>query len=284
MPERLRARIRNALAHSRVRIPEPVLRALWRGYEGALVLRGRFDRGSRPIAGTDDGLPVPPPALRVLVSGGPDPVSFLDSGRAHSEFIRSLLADNAVEIESLGAMLDLGCGCGRIARWWRDLRGPTVYACDYNPRLAGWCRTNLPFLRVSRNELLPPLPYDDDSFDLVYALSVFTHLTEEQQELWMPELRRVLRPGGLLIFTVNGEAYADRLSTSERERFDSGRIVTRFEDVAGTNMCATYHPPQAVGAGMLDGFRLLDAVRPTEQPERTPEFLAQDTYLVRRGP
>jgi SAM-dependent methyltransferase len=50
----------------------------------------------------------------------------------------------------------------------------------------------------------PPLPFEDASFDLVYSISVFTHLDEEMQDAWLNELKRVLRPGGILIITVHG--------------------------------------------------------------------------------
>jgi ubiquinone/menaquinone biosynthesis C-methylase UbiE len=51
----------------------------------------------------------------------------------------------------------------------------------------------------------PPLEYEDSKFDFVYALSVFTHLDETLQFQWLLELRRVLRPEGILILTVYNE-------------------------------------------------------------------------------
>ncbi|WP_293680907.1 class I SAM-dependent methyltransferase [uncultured Phenylobacterium sp.] len=48
----------------------------------------------------------------------------------------------------------------------------------------------------------PPLPYADQTFDLVYALSVFTHLPQDHQFAWLDELRRVLKPGRLLLTTI----------------------------------------------------------------------------------
>lgn len=227
---------------------------------------------------------MPPAGLRVLVSGDADPDAFLETGRAHNEFIRALLGANGIEVTALDAILDLGCGCGRVTRWWQDLDGPEVHACDYNPKLVAWCRRALPFVHARRNRLLPPLPYEPASLDHVYAISVFTHLTEEQQDLWIAELARVLRPGGTALLTVMGEFYADRLSTSERRRFDAGIAVTRFEDLSGTNLCASYHPPGYVAGRMLGTkFELLDRVLPFDEPERTADRLGQDSYLIRRG-
>jgi SAM-dependent methyltransferase len=50
----------------------------------------------------------------------------------------------------------------------------------------------------------PPLPRDDDSYDLVYAFSVFTHITDAWVA-WLIELHRVLSPGGWLIASFLGE-------------------------------------------------------------------------------
>jgi SAM-dependent methyltransferase len=56
--------------------------------------------------------------------------------------------------------------------------------------------------------LLPPLSYQNDHFDLIFANSVFTHLTEEAQDRWLPELARILKPDGLVIASFHGETQA----------------------------------------------------------------------------
>ena len=107
----------------------------------------------------------------------------------------------------MGALLDWGCGCGRILRHWADLTETRVCGCDIDPQMVGWCQANLPFADVARIELSPPLPYADSSFGLVYALSVITHLPEELQHAWVRECYRVLRPGGYLLFSTLGAYY-----------------------------------------------------------------------------
>ena len=278
-----RTRVRNALAGANFPFREPILRAAWRGYERALTFRDRLKTDIPPEL--DDGLPLPPPSLRVLVSGRGDADFFLASGRDHNRFFRGLLADNGTDVAKLEAILDLGCGCGRVTRWWADLDGPRIAGCDYNGKLVDWVSANLPFVDAVRNELEPPLPYADSSLDFIYALSVFTHLTQEQERRWLAELARVLKPGGLAAITVNGDPYAENLAPDERARFDAGEVVTRFANVSGTNMCATYHPQAYVTATMFGAsFEIVDSVRPAEHPERAVAELAQDTWLIRRVP
>lgn len=228
-----------------------LLGTAYRGYERLQGLAG-----SDHAVVADDGLPVPPARLRVRVAGTADRDWFLEGGRLAEESIRAALERHGVTVETLGALLDFGCGCGRVTRRWRGLEG--VHGSDMNADAVAWCRANLPFGRFETNGLAPPLAYADGSFDLVYALSVFTHLTVDLQHAWLGELRRVLRPGGLLLLTTHGRAYLERLSSEERERFEAGEVVVRWEEVAGSNLCSAYHPESYLREGLAENFAFLD--------------------------
>ena len=212
--------------------------AAFRAYEAAASLRAA---GRRPVR-ADDGLPVPPPRLIMRVAGTPDPGWFLESGRLAAQTVQGALERAGKPIEELDAMLDFGCGCGRVTRRWATLGEVAVHGTDRNPAGIDWCRRNLPFARFDTNGLAPPLPHADRAFDLVYALSVFTHLIEELGLAWAAELDRVLRPGGFLLLTTHGEHYRPRFSPAEGRRFDAGELVVRRPEAVGTNLCAAFHP------------------------------------------
>jgi SAM-dependent methyltransferase len=237
--------------------------------------RLRSLRGGGGTAG--DGLPMPPAWLRVRVAGTADLDWFLEGGRLGEESIRAALGRHGLAVEELGALLDFGCGCGRVTRRWAGLDG--VHGTDLTPEAVEWCSRNLPFGRFETNGLAPPLTFREGSFDLVYALSVFTHLTVELQLAWLAELRRVLRPGGLLLLTTHGQAYRDRLSEAERQRFDAGEIVVRWEDVAGSNLCGAFHPESAVRETLAagNGFTFLEL-----EPEGAKGNPHQDLALLRK--
>jgi SAM-dependent methyltransferase len=248
-----------------------LLRPAYRAYERALTLRP-----SRMPSVADDGLPLPPRDLIVRVTGSADPSWFIQSGRLAAGSLRTALLRNGLNVEQFDALLDFGCGCGRVVRNWRALPSTAVYGSDYSAKAIDWCRGHLRFARFATNGLEPPLAYDTDSFDFVYALSVFTHLPEPLQRAWVAELGRIVRPGGYVAITTHGAAYAARLAPDERELFEQGGLVVRWRQVAGTNLCAAYHPPPYVHR-LADGFEVVDFA-----PEGAKGNPQQDQYLLRR--
>lgn len=229
-----------------------LLERVFRLYESLLAREWRGATGEA----APDGLPVPPKELRVRA--GPkaaDVGFFLETGARDLEMIVDALRRDGADVERFGAVLDFGCGCGRVLRNWQRVQGPTVHGCDLSQEQIDWCARNLTFAQFARNELKPPLGYARETFDLVYAFSVFTHLPEELQLDWIEELFRVIRPGGYLLISTHGEPYLDRLTRAEREQFASGRQVVLYEEGAGTGLCSTYTPAGYVEQVLGKSFR-----------------------------
>ena len=125
--------------------------------------------------------------------------------------------------------------------------------------MVAWCNENLAFARVGVNNVAPPLPYANGSFDFVYAFSVMTHLPENLQHVWIDECLRALRPGGRLLFSALGEYYLtrERLTESERQAFLDGKLVVLYEDAPGTSLCSAYHPHEYVRRELAHGLELI---------------------------
>jgi len=119
--------------------------------------------------------------------------------------IKTALAGIGRSIEEFQSILDFGCGCSRVTRWLQfEAPSSQLYGCDIDAEAISWNRDHLPAIEFARNDPEPPLPFADDTFDLILNHSVFTHIDERMQDLWLAELRRVLKPGGIALLSVHG--------------------------------------------------------------------------------
>ena len=223
------------------------------------------------------GRPVPPGRLIHLIANTEDVTWFLDTGALAAQSIRDVLSQHGVAIEDFDAILDFGCGIGRVIRQWASLDGPTLHGTDYNPSLVAWCRRRLPFARFEVNALDRPLAAAASSYDLVYCLSVFTHLSEPLQQFWMAELGRVLKPGGYLLITTHGDHYLPMLTADEQVEYRAGRSVVQKGGRSGSNDCAAFHPEAYVRQTLARDFEVVTMI-----PEGALGNPSQDLYLLRK--
>jgi SAM-dependent methyltransferase len=237
----------------------------------------RETNGPLRRAGSPDGLAIPPDLLVYLVAGTADVGWFLEGGRRAADAIRSALMEAGLDLDGVASLLDFGCGCGRVVRYWAGVSA-AIHGCDLNEHLVRWCRENLPFGTFAVNRLEPPLPYGDGTFSLAYALSVFTHLDEPRQRAWMDEMYRVIRPRGHLVLSTHGRRYRDQLGTEELSAFDRGRLVVLGREVAGSNLCGAYHPETYVRQVLAVGFEVV-----VFRPEGALGNPHQDLWVLRKA-
>lgn len=153
------------------------------------------------------GVPLPPLALAERVGslrGLEDPLGHFD--RYGVRLKRDIYAAIGWETAPVGArILDFGCGAGRLLRHLLpEARAGEVEGCDIDAASIDWIESALsPPLTVWQSSEAPPLPRPDGHYDLVIALSVFSHLGANWPA-WLIELHRVLKPGGLLVATFIG--------------------------------------------------------------------------------
>jgi SAM-dependent methyltransferase len=148
---------------------------------------------------------LPPAGLRATACGGVALPAHLYSGVEDFRMLAELFELFAQRsITSVRSVLDFGCGCGRALRWFQTaLPQAHLHGTDVRAASIAWCRENLAGTYCA-NGTLPPLPLPDASIDLTYALSVFSHLSREQNIAWMRELARVTKPDGLILVSTHG--------------------------------------------------------------------------------
>jgi ubiquinone/menaquinone biosynthesis C-methylase UbiE len=172
--------------------------------------------------------PIPPRALRKRVHGHTQLFSFELVGAGISKNILDAVRPH-MSLDSSSRVLDFGCGCGRVLVYFKNAAGCQMTGSDIDAEAIAWCKDNLAdFANFIQNGTIPPLPIADSTFDLVYSISVFTHLPKRMQFQWLKELERVTKPGGLLLLTTRGTDQVP-LSWFQRLRFR----MTGFVYVAG---------------------------------------------------
>jgi len=105
-------------------------------------------------------------------------------------------------------VLDFGCGWGRLTRYLaRDVAPGMLYGCDPVQGILDVCRRSGVPATLARSDHVPDrLPFDG-RFELAFAFSVFTHLSEAAHEACLRALHRALAPGGVLVVTVRPLEY-----------------------------------------------------------------------------
>ncbi len=134
------------------------------------------------------------------------PAWYFGSGRREAWTVLTMAEQYGFDPGGMSDVLEFGCGSGRVVRHLRGVTGLHVAGTDANAKAIKWDRSNLLGIDFRANLLEPPLAFPDSSFDLIYALSVFTHIPLHLQRPWLRELHRVLRPDGCLLLTVHGDA------------------------------------------------------------------------------
>lgn len=168
--------------------------------------------------------PIPPVKIRWRVHGSLDRDSYAKVGKLLAQNIQDLCSNTGRELSGFEDILDFGCGCGRVIQNFRaEPRPYELYATDIDPELVGWAKKNLDGVHWTVNAHRPPLPFKDDAFDFIYGISVFTHLDEDFQHVWLRELLRVARPGATLMLTVHGQHVLNGLKMLDQSYKDEIR-------------------------------------------------------------
>lgn len=234
-------------------LPEPQKRT-----EEVRDLRGRFDL-----------LPFPPLEMRELV--GPTELEAFDNPKR--ELVYPWLPEDVYE-----RVFDFGCGCGRVARQL-ILQNPSpreYVGIDLHAGMIRWCQKNLqpiaPNFRFFHHNVFNtrfnpgsdkpstlPFPVPDSHFTLVNALSVFTHLTQDQAPHYLRECARILHPEGLLhaswflfdksdfptLHEINNALYVSYVDPSAAVIFDRNWVRNTANEM-GLTICKII-PPQFRG-------------------------------------
>lgn len=221
------------------------------------------------------GLRLPPPRNRFCTDDWKDDAFYLASAKQEVERLQSI-----AHLNEQSSLLDIGCGQGRLAIGLAAVLPTLRLYCgiDVSRPSINWCNLNIAafhpnfrFLHMDiHNERYNPhglpfkppvqLPLADESFDIAFLYSVFTHMRSNDVASYLQDLGRVLRPGGRAFFTVYAEdageaeaenpaGYLDDLGAStgalHRVRFDRAFFDSMI-DAAGLQVMQFHYRSEAV--------------------------------------
>ena len=163
-----------------------------------LVNRSRPTDSTVPLADR-----VPPESLWSITA------DYQASTARHVDAIFRALDGAEISLGERPAVLDFGCGTGRLLHGMHGRVGGdgTFWGVDQDAARIDWAQCNLsPPMSFVTCSTLPHLTFEDRTFDLITAGSVFSHISE-MADAWLLELLRVTKVGGHLYLTIQDEAY-----------------------------------------------------------------------------
>jgi SAM-dependent methyltransferase len=237
----------------------------------------RTRRSNQKFILANPGFKLPPAALAYDAYSAPDWAFYKESGVETATFIASLVKKYVSRTKPI-RILEWGCGPARVVRHVSSAVGGQVevFGSDYNSATVAWCKDNIPEVHFAPNLLNPPLPFEAENFDFIYAISVFTHLSEPVCNAWISELFRIARPQAVLMLTTNGDSMEKLMLPDELKVYRETGVFIRDGVEEGKRCFLTAYSPHHARENMFRKFELLEHV-----PAAFP-YTAQDYWLLKR--
>ena len=124
---------------------------------------------------------------------------------------REILNRFAEEIGNTQPVWDFGCGPGQTTKYLSDL-GVQIFGLDLSEGMLTQARARYPDIHFQKGDMLN-LEFENDSIAAVVSFYSIVHFTQKQVHAAFSEVFRVLRPGGLFLFTYhigNEKIHIDR--------------------------------------------------------------------------
>ena len=126
-------------------------------------------------------------------------------GYWYADLIGDALRAAGGGLDDVADGLDFGASSGRVVRVLAAAHPQARWsACDPNAQAIAWAAANLPGIDFFVSPQDPPLPRADGAYDLVFAISVWSHYDRGAALRWLGEMTRIVRPGGHLLITTHG--------------------------------------------------------------------------------
>lgn len=149
--------------------------------------------------------------------------------------VKYYAAEMGIELRPNTRILDFGCGWGRVIRFFlKDVLADNLCGIDVDPEMIDLCKRFVRYGNYSVVNPMPPTEFSDESIDIVYAYSVFSHLSEPVHIKWVEEFSRILKPGGILVATTQARFFIELLMSLRGKEHESLWYVAMANSFLGT--------------------------------------------------
>ena len=204
---------------------------------------------------------------------------YFDMGAESTNKLRAVIAELGMSEAGL-RLLEFASGYGRMSRHLaRKASDIELAACDIHEEAGAFCaaQLNIPFL------LSKSVPEDFKSpteFEVVFALSFFSHMPRSTWGRWLKALYDQVAPGGAVIFTTHG--MVSHAGTRKRHKLSedgfSFTATSEQKDLPGPEYGVAFSSPQFVEAEIARLPRAKLAIF-----REGDWFGHQDLYAVRKS-
>lgn len=234
----------------------------------------------------DAGVKVPPGWLIQAFTGAPDTIDHIENGKRSADYYVELYNRLCGDFDDVERVLDFGCGCGRVLSRMPSGGNARYFGVDLREDGVQWLRETMPEGKFVTGAAMPPVDLGAEEFDLIYAVSVLTHLTQEQERAWLDEWHRLLKVGGYVIVTFRAEdwveqfAYENQKGMIRQDWSDNDGFCYQkhryWEGIFPEFYSGTYQTVDYVRSNWGKRFEILDILPAAETPNE------QNTAVMRK--
>lgn len=184
----------------------------------------------------------------------------------HKPLDRQLLDRFAEKVWSLGPACDLGCGPGHVARYLHG-RGIPVMGMDLSPAMVETARRLNPGIEFVQGDMRS-LAVEDGAWGGIAAFYSIIHIPRAEVAKVLAEMKRVLRPGGLLLLA-----------------FHIGDQILHLDELWGQPISLDFlffRPEEMEGYLRRAGFQVLETIERDPYPE--VEYPSRRAYIFAEKP
>ncbi len=165
-----------------------------------------YERVVRSIEDPSLGLPRFPSRYQQEVFVGKSNEEALAEAFAFYQLVKA----GSYPLNRASRVLDFGVGWGRIIRFFlNDVDPASLHGVDVDSDILEVAKTTGVPGTLRCIDPNARLDYPNGYFDVIYAFSVFSHLSESSASFWLRELMRVLKPGGTLVMTSTTDRFLE---------------------------------------------------------------------------